>query len=459
MSGANRAAGLLVAIAVALACAGCTRRDAPTGTRYARVAAPVALVVVDGLDARDVAGDMPELTRAWRESAWCPGAHGRAAMPARTNVNHATLATGVYPEMHGITGNVFWARTADPPRKLGAAADFLTETVFTVAAAHDPPLRTALAVGKPKLELMFATTAAGHAVPDDVWSPKDAPSSGRDAATGYATDAATLAGARRLLENGPAFVLVNLADVDRVSHAAGPHSGEAQATRRATDREIAAFVHDVLARPGWREGTIVVTADHGFDATTHPAIDVGAMLRDAGLADAFVVVPDGGVAHVYTREPPRAAATTLKAARQRALAQEGVAEALYRAFNREDDWYDHMIDHVHPDWHVVNVRTGDLLLVTAPGYTFAASDGEDAHLRGNHGAPAETDVPVVALGGVASGDHCDDIHAADVGRTVLGCLGLPDVARLDGGPIPPQSQGRVLRGLCKTAIATAVPTP
>ena len=66
MSGANRAAGLLVAIAVALACAGCTRRDAPTGTPYARVAAPVALVVVDGLDARDVAGDMPELTRAWR---------------------------------------------------------------------------------------------------------------------------------------------------------------------------------------------------------------------------------------------------------------------------------------------------------------------------------------------------------------------------------------------------------
>jgi len=123
-------------------------------------------------------------------------------MPARTNVNHATLATGVYPEMHDITGNVFWARTADPPRKLGAAADFLTETLFTVAAAHDPPLRTALAVGKPKLELMFATTAAGHAVPDDVWSPKDAPSSGRDAATGYATDGATLAGARRLLENG-----------------------------------------------------------------------------------------------------------------------------------------------------------------------------------------------------------------------------------------------------------------
>jgi len=94
-----------------------------------------------------------------------------------------------------------------------------------------------------------------------------------------------------------------------------------------------------------------------------------------------------------------------------------------------------------------------------PGYTFAASDGGDAHLRGNHGAPAETDVSVVALGGVAAGDHCDDIHAADVGRTLLSCLGLPDVGRLDHGPVPTGSQGRVLRGLCKTAIATAVPTP
>ncbi len=460
MTRATRAAGFVFTIAGALACAACTQRDAPTGAPFARSAAPVCLVVVDGLDARDVNDDMPELARTWREGRWCPGAHGRAAMPARTNVNHATLVTGVYPEVHGVTGNAFWARTSDPPRKLGAAVDFLTETLFTLAAAHVPPLRTAIAVGKPKLELMFATTTAGRATPDGIWSPKDAPSSARDNATSYAFDAATLAGARRLLEDEPAFVLVNLADVDRVSHGAGPHSAAAQAARRATDHELAAFVHDVLARPEWHDGTIVVTSDHGFDTTTHPALDVGAMLRDAGLADTLVAVPDGGVAHVYAHENPRAAATPLTAARRRAVAQEGIAEALYRAINREDEYYHHTLDHVHPDWHVTNVRSGDLLLIAAPGYTFAASDGDDARLLGNHGAPAETDVPVVALGGgVVAGDRCDDVHAADVGRTLLACLGLRDVARLDHGPIAAEGQGRVLRGLCSAAPVTPTATP
>jgi len=460
VSGARVAAALVVAIAAALVCAACTTGNAPARAPFAYSGPRVALVVVDGLDARDVNDGMPELARLWRESRWCPGVHSRAAMPARTNVNHATLVTGVYPDVHGVTGNAFWARRSDPPRKLGAAADFLTDTLFTLAAAHVPPLRTAIAVGKPKLEVMFATTIAGRATPDAIWSPKDASSSGRDNATGYAFDAATLAGARRLLEDGPAFLLVNLADVDRVSHGSGPHSTEAQAARGATDRELAAFVHDVLARPEWREATIVVTADHGFDTTMHPPIDGTALLRDAGVADTLVAVADGGVAHIYGRENPRAIETALAAARRRAVAEEGVAEALYRAINREDEYYHHTLGHVHPDWHLLHVRTGDLLLIAKPGYTFVASDGEDARLLGNHGAPAETDVPLVALGGgVAGGDDCRDVHAADLGRTLLGCLGLGDVARLDHGPIVPEVRGRVLDGLCNAAPVTPTASP
>lgn len=110
------------------------------------------LIVVDGLDARAVNDDeTPRLAEAWRTAPWCPGARSLAAMPTRTNPNHATLMTGVQPAAHGITGNAFWDRRSRRTRKLGAASDLLTETIFTVARRSCTGVRTAVAVGKPKL--------------------------------------------------------------------------------------------------------------------------------------------------------------------------------------------------------------------------------------------------------------------------------------------------------------------
>jgi hypothetical protein len=410
---------------------------------------PVALVVVDGLDARDLTdADMPWLAHAWHASPWCPDAHGVAAMPARTNVNHATLTTGVEPEAHGITGNAFWGRAGEPPRKLGAVGDFLVETLFTVAAERTPVLHTAAAVGKGKLQLMFASTAHGRAVPTDAWGPSDAAASEREPVTGYAFDAATLAGARRLLEHAPAFVLINLADIDRVNHGSGPRSDAARATRAATDRALGAFVGDVLARPEWREGTVIITADHGFDAVQHPAIDFAARLHAAGLDGKLVSVSDGGVAHVYLRAREAAGASvTLAAGRRAALATEGVGEALYLAPNRDDGGDAAVLGRVHPDWRLAQERSGDLLLVAAPGWVLA--DADEAHLLGNHGAPGELDVPIVVVGsGRRAAGGCGRPRAADVGASVFGCLGLRRVNRLDGAPIPEVDRGRQMPGIC-----------
>ncbi len=152
--------------------------EAPRGPRPG--GQRLILIVVDGLDARDVSNaDTPALAQAWRESPWCPNAEGRAAMPARTNVSHATLLTGVHPEVHGIVGNAFWDRTGNPPRKLGAARDLLTETLFTVAQRTRPQLRTAVAVGKDKLALDvrrggWTSGPAGALAPDASAGRRDA---------------------------------------------------------------------------------------------------------------------------------------------------------------------------------------------------------------------------------------------------------------------------------------------
>jgi len=400
-------------------------------SRGPAAAGPVALVIVDGLDARDLTdADMPWLAHAWHAGAWCPDVHGIAAMPARTNVNHATLTTGVEPEAHGITGNAFWGRSGGQPRKLGAADDFLVETLFTVAGAQTPPVRTAAAVGKGKLQLMFATTASGHAVPTDIWSPSDAAASEREPVTGYAYDAATLAGARKLLDHTPAFVLINLADVDRVNHATGPRSDAARATRSATDRALGTFVADVLARPEWRHGTVVVTADHGFDAVAHAAIDFGARLRAARLDGTLVSVSDGGVAHVYLRR------------------RDATDAAATLAPNPLDGGDAALLGRVHPEWRLAQERSGDLLLVAAPGYVLA--DADEARLLGNHGAPGELDVPVVVVGDAERpAGGCGRPRAADVGATLFGCLGLRPSRRLDGAEVAETDRGHWLTGMCR----------
>jgi hypothetical protein len=191
--------------------------------------ARVLLIVVDGLDAREVTDDTtPTLARAWRESRWCPNAHSLASMPTRTNSNHATLITGVEPEVHGVTGNAVWDRAAKRVRKLGVAADVLTETIFTLAHRAGRGIRTAAAVGKPKLGAMFSGDGARQMPPDELWDARAASDAARDDVTGYAYDGTTLAAARALVEHaGADFLFMNLSDVDRVSHGFGPQSPQA----------------------------------------------------------------------------------------------------------------------------------------------------------------------------------------------------------------------------------------
>ncbi len=427
-------------------------------TAVAPVDARVLLIVVDGLDAREVDDSAtPAMAKLWRASRWCPGAESLAAMPTRTNSNHATLLSGVQPAAHGITGNAVWDRRRRSARKLASAGDLLTETTFTVA--HRAGLHTAAAVGKPKLAVLFAGDGKQSA-PHAIWDPRNASDSAREEVTGYAYDSTTLAAARALIEgSSPEFLFVNLADVDRVSHGAGPASAQAIETRRRTDAALQAFLDWLAARGDWSTTTVLVTADHGFDAITNPALRFADTLASAGLRN-LAVAGDGGVAHVYlTRpEPKDKANALLSAARRLALLQPGIAEAWYLDGNDLDGGRRHTLGVVHPDWHVEHERTGDLLLVARAGYQIVDGSAEEGKLVGNHGGPGERTVPLIVLGGASSvaGGRCHGVTAADLGRTVQACLGLREVRRLDGHPIRQTDRGRVLDGVCAAAPAPTV---
>lgn len=425
--------------------------------------ARVLLVVVDGLDAREVEADgTPVLARAWWTSRWCPGVESLASMPARTNTNHATLITGVEPEAHGVTGNAVWDRGAGSLRKLGAAADLQAETTFTLARRANRGLRTAAAVAKPKLGTMFAGDGVLQVAPDELWDARAVSDAARDDVTGYAYDGTTLAAARSLVEHaGADFIFVNLADVDRVSHRYGPRSQQAVETRRRTDTALGSFLAWLASRPDWTTTTAFITADHGFDSMREEPLYFGNVFAAAGLRG-LTVVGDGGVGHVYLTNPdaPSRVGARLAAARRIALADPGIAEALYMAPNVADGGTRHTIARAHREWHLVHERAGDLLLVAKPGFQIVDGSKTEAKLLGNHGGPGERRVPLIVLGGAPgpTSPQCRDVTAADIGRTVQACLGLPEANRTDGRAIATSARGRVLAGVCPPAGVDSVAT-
>jgi hypothetical protein len=402
----------------------------------------------------------PRLAEAWRGSRWCPNAQSLASMPTRTNSNHATLITGVEPDVHGITGNTVWDRSAGRVRKLGAAADLLTETTFTIAHRAGRGLRSAAAVGKPKLGAMFAGDGGRQAPPDALWDAHTTSESAHDEVTGYAYDGTTLAAARALVEHAAAdFVFINLSDVDRVSHGFGPQSPQAIETRRRTDAALATFLAWLAGRPDWTTTTVIVTADHGFDAITHPPIYFADALAAAHV-DELAVAGDGGVCHVYaTSQRTSRTSTTLAAARRVALALPGIADALYLRPNPADGGARHTLAVVHPDWHLEHERSGDLLLIAERGYHIVDGSKEEGKLVGNHGGPEDRAVPAIVLGGapIRGEAGCEHVTAADLGRTAQACFALPEVQRLDGGRIDLTQRGRVLAGICPRPAAATSP--
>lgn len=424
----------------------------------------VYLIVVDGLDARAAtAARMPNLFGLLRDEPARTSVftRARAVMPTRTNSNHATLVTGAYAEAHGITGNAWWSRSPGAPAaKLDDAARIEIETLFTLAHDAAPPVATFGAFAKPKLVRLLATAAGHQRAPDRIWSPSDAPRDGRDPASGYATDVATMDGVLAALATAPAdLTIVNIADVDRHGHGDGPRSDAYTAAISGADAAIGRLIAALHALGRWERSVLIVTSDHGFDdvrptpARPAPVISLEKALAAAGVRGVHLVA-DGGVEHVYA-DGVRADATGVGGdgetlARVAAIARRtpGVAEVLARLPVPGVP----ALATVHPEWHVGHERMGELIVVAAPGHQLVDPwDDVDGGFKGNHGGPEEAEIPLVVSGGSpavrAAPRGTAAPGAVDVAPTIAALLGLRTPARVDGRPVPPALVGRPIRAV------------
>jgi len=434
----------------------------------------VYLIIVDGLDARfatparmprlfELAAREPERSSIFTDA--------RAVMPARTNPNHVSLLTGAYPEAHGITGNAYWSRAPEErPTKLDAAALIAVETLFTVAEETEPTLVTLGAFAKPKLARLFAAVPGRQRAPDTLWSPERASPAGRDTTTGYSFDAETMTAVLALAADAePDLAVVNLADVDRAAHARGPDSPECERAVAGADAAIDRLADALRALGRWGRSVLIVTADHGFSGLApsaerpYPVITFGRDLQRAGVSGVHLV-SDGGVEHVYADGLAGDAtevgdgAPRLARVAELAGATPGVAEVLARLPGAGVP----LLGSVHPGWHLVHPRTGELLLVAARGYQFVDPfDPEDASLLGNHGGPGELAVPLVVTGGFeglkAAPPSTPAPVAVDVAPTIAALLALRRPNRVDGSPLPPAQTGSAIAAVLAGRPLGAVP--
>jgi arylsulfatase A-like enzyme len=271
-------------VAVALAAAldrGLTGRQAPVVER-------VMLVVVDGLRPDQVtAAGMPRLS-ALGERGMVFTAH-HAAVPTVTRVNAPTIATGAYPETHGLLGNAvyspatFAAKGVDTSRHdeleamTTAEGRLLTTTTLGEALAAAGKRLAVFSAGSSGSALLLAAPfAAGtRLVNPEVQRPAlpsgvayDIGPGPKEAVPNAARNRWVVDAWQRLGPSAAADVtIVWFADPDETGHATGLGSDRTAQALAQVDVQIGRIEAILRARGHLATSAILVTSDHGF--STH----------------------------------------------------------------------------------------------------------------------------------------------------------------------------------------------
>lgn len=450
------------------------------------------VVSIDGLRPEDVSM-MPNVTALLDEECAPGGAcatsyeQARAAMVTETNGNHTAMITGAYGQRSGIFANEMWDQKTDAPVEFESPSLNLAETLFDAIERQKPWLTTASIMGKGKLRDLFDCTRnddgecapsddnpekrmVSHVLPDVVGGATTRPSGPHDcpaepgSGSDYTSNECTMDAAIEVLRTeDPDFSFINLPQVDAFSHLFGPNSPQAQEAVLDADAQVGKLVAALRESNKWQHSVVVITADHNFGNTEDPTKKkiLDDIFDGAGPAP-FEIITHGGSASVYLTdlEPGATSLTedqlkTLQEIRKRALATDGVLEALYRLPNPLDGGSQFTLHTVHPDWGLAgSSRVGELFITAKDEYQLAATFFDDDNVvLGHHGHPSDRHVPfIIASGGTYVKDQA--VAAAgevnegdDTGRFPQQAENVdiaPTISWLLGIKAPRHNQGRML---------------
>jgi len=382
-------------------------------------------------------GGLPALERMARE-----GVRAEALVPvfpSLTFPSHVSLATGTYPDRHGVVANRF----LDAERgefDYGNDASFLEAEPLWVTAERQG-VRAAVLFWVGSETDWRGTGASFRRTPFDG-------ELGEDAKVEQILAWLDLPEAER-----PGLVMSWWHGADHAGHRYGPDSARTTAQLRGQDAALAKLLAGLDARGAWAWTTLLVVSDHGMTAVNE-TLDAGQVLREAGI-DARVI-QGGSFAHVHLRDPSRRAeaVAALEAVDGvRATASDTVPEALHYRLPR---------------------RTGDVVAFTDPPRMLSRASGRLSRWTrlsgafgrstGTHGYDPQRfpDMHGVLLAqgrGVPAGARLGRVRAVDVAPTVTRLLGIDPPADAEGVAIPELAAPPSAAGLAAPPSAAGLAAP
>lgn len=315
----------------------------------------------------------------------------QCAMPSVTNVNHACILSGKWPEETGVTGNYFY----DP---VDGREGFIEEKGFMKAPTLLERYRqaggtTALLTVKGKVLGVYghgATIGISAQAPDEAllkrYNLAPPPAIQSVDSTRWILNAAF----QCIRVDNPHLVYCTTNDY--IFHHYPPGSPEANRQISALD-EFVGRIHAISP-----ERQIYVTADHGMNAKT-TLVNFQAIANRAGfdvyclppLKDRYIenhIYQEGGMLYVYVKEKTQAEAFFQFAQShplvEQVLTKEGAAHA----------------------YHLPLAQIGDYVLLAGKDSAFGEVEGEVLHTRDSrtHGSLYEREIPLIALHPAAGAD-------------------------------------------------------
>ena len=357
----------------------------------------VVLISIDGLRSDDPErAGATHLGRLRREGASAAGLI--PPFPTNTFPAHATIATGVYPDRHGIINNSFLDRSRGIVRKEDDASWLLAEPLWVTAERQG--LRAAIFHWVSSYTPWRGVAASYRE-----------PYSGRVRDSTKVSRIITWLGLNA--EDRPRLILSYLRGVDAVAHREGPDSDAVRESTLRVDKQVGRLLDAMenLNRPA----TLIVVSDHGMAGVTR----VHRMDRILEGADGMArAISSGATSNIYCGGRPAC----------------DRAERLLRAIDgmevfRRDD--------LPPSLHYrLSSRTGDLVAIAPPGSYFSDGPGRRPAAVGMHGYrpenPEMRGVFYIWGSGVRAGARRESVRAVDIAPLVCRLLGMRCPDGIDG---------------------------
>lgn len=328
-------------------------------------------------------------------------------MPSVTNINNASICCGVWPEVHGITGNSYFDEKRGVEDYMESADLLLAPTLFQRAAKQG--VKSALLSSKAKTVTFLLRGAeivltAEEPTPEWVQRLGPAPSIYSSEINYWLLHAAIY-----VLRNRPDIGCLYVHTTDYPMHMWAP---EAPQSKEHLERLDELFGEAMKAAP---DAAFLVTADHGMNAKTRCYdLEKVCARRGVPLRKAFSAGRDRYVKH--NRGCSGAAYVYLKSSQDAAKVREIVAElkGCERVLTRET---------AAREYRLMASRIGDLVVWGDKDTLFGEMDSEQENFSGDlrsHGSEHERDIPLVVYNAKQAPSSDYFRHNLDLARWLYG---------------------------------------